>query len=180
MKRLFLLLLSLGLFGAGQAQIESAELTASGLTCSLCSRAIAEELKELPFIEKVTVNLAASGFNLAFKQGQEVDLDAIAQAVEDAGFAVSELYITAQVAERPVTVRNNTHVPFGTGQLHFMEVEQTSLEGTVRLRLLDEQFVPKKEFKQRQKETNYECYTTGHMGQGMQRHRVYHVTLASR
>ncbi|MFN9710156.1 MAG: heavy-metal-associated domain-containing protein [Bacteroidota bacterium] len=72
-----------------KAQIIRGELQAAGLTCAMCSNAIYKSLKTLKFIREIEVDLNRSSFNFNFKQGEEIDFDAIRKKVEDAGFSVS-------------------------------------------------------------------------------------------
>src|SRR4051812_48315307 len=97
MKWCFIALLSLiGI--ASQAQFTKASLQASGLTCSMCSKAVLKALQKVPFVETVDVDLKKQEYNMAFKNGAAVDFDALSKAVEDAGFSVSSLNVTANIS----------------------------------------------------------------------------------
>ena len=65
------------------AQIKSASLTASGLTCSMCSRAIYKSLLQVSTIKNVQVDIKNSKYNIQFKENVNVILDDIKKAVLD-------------------------------------------------------------------------------------------------
>lgn len=73
------------------AEIKKVSLVASGLTCSMCSKAIFKALSKLDFVEEVKVDIEKSMYIMTFKAGKKVDLDQIKLAVTDAGFGVQSL-----------------------------------------------------------------------------------------
>ena len=73
------------------AAIKKVTLVASGLTCSMCSKAIFKALSKLEFVEEVKVDIEKSMYILAFKTGKKVEIDQIKSAVTDAGFGVQSL-----------------------------------------------------------------------------------------
>ena len=92
------LFLMAGLFitaTSANAQIKSAEVLASGLTCSMCSKAIFKALSSLPFVDTIEVNIETSVYQLNFKKDSAVKIESIRDAVYDAGFAIAKLSITA-------------------------------------------------------------------------------------
>ena len=80
---------------SANAQIKSAEVLASGLTCSMCSKAIFKALSSLPFVDTIEVNIETSVYQLNFKKDSAVKIESIRDAVYDAGFAIAKLSITA-------------------------------------------------------------------------------------
>lgn len=82
------------------AQVQSVELVASGLTCSMCSKAIFKSLAALNFVADVKVNIEKSNYILSFKSAEDVKIDQIREAVYDAGFAIEKMQMTANF---PVT-----------------------------------------------------------------------------
>src|SRR5690349_21179107 len=50
------------------AQISNAKLVASGLTCSMCSKAIYEALQKVNTIESVKANIKESSYDIVFKK----------------------------------------------------------------------------------------------------------------
>jgi copper chaperone CopZ len=71
--------------------IKKVSLVASGLTCSMCSKAIFKALTKLDFVDEVKVDIEQSKFFLTFKSGKTVVIDQIKSAVADAGFSVQSL-----------------------------------------------------------------------------------------
>jgi copper chaperone CopZ len=93
--KLFFVACSFVLVGSINAQIKSAEVLASGLTCSMCSKAIFKALSQLDFVDTVKVNIETSVYQLSFKKDSAVKIEGIRDAVYDAGFAIAKLSITA-------------------------------------------------------------------------------------
>jgi copper chaperone CopZ len=93
--KLFLVACSFVLVCSINAQIKSAEVLASGLTCSMCSKAIFKALSQLDFVDTVKVNIETSVYQLSFKKDSAVKIEGIRDAVYDAGFAIAKLSITA-------------------------------------------------------------------------------------
>jgi mercuric ion binding protein len=73
------------------SEIKKVSLVASGLTCSMCSKAIFKALTKLDFVEEVKVDIEKSMYSLTFKKGKKADIDQIKLAVTDAGFGVQSL-----------------------------------------------------------------------------------------
>jgi copper chaperone CopZ len=71
--------------------IKKVSLVASGLTCSMCSKAIFKALTKLDFVDEVKVDIEQSKFVLTFESGKTVVIDQIKSAVADAGFSVQSL-----------------------------------------------------------------------------------------
>lgn len=71
--------------------IKKVTLVASGLTCSMCSKAIFKALSKLDFVEEVKVDIEKSVYILTFKSGKKVEIDQIKLAVTEAGFGVQSL-----------------------------------------------------------------------------------------
>src|SRR3982750_633164 len=95
MKLIIMILLAAFSSSAATAQFKSASLQASGLTCAMCTKAINNSLEELPFIKSVKADIKSSTFNIVFKDGGKVDIDQLKNAVEEAGFSVAKLKLTA-------------------------------------------------------------------------------------
>jgi copper chaperone CopZ len=74
-------------------KIQSAELMAAGLTCSMCSNAIQKSLTTLSFVESVEPDLKKAAFYLKFKEQESVSLALVRDKVEDAGFSIAALKI---------------------------------------------------------------------------------------
>lgn len=181
MKLLSILLLALGITFGAEAQYKKASLQASGLTCAMCSRATLESLQTLSFVDKIDTDLDNTTFILFFKPGADISIDAIKQKVEDAGFSVGKLVVTAGFKE--VKVQNDAHINFAGNTLHFMHVKDQVLNGDKDITVIDKDFVSSKQFKKFSTETSMPCYKTGMMGDCCKPEaspaskRVYHVTI---
>ncbi len=73
------------------AEIKKVTLVASGLTCSMCSKAIFKALSSLDFVADVKVDIEKSTYILTFKPNKKVLIGQIKSAVTDAGFGVQSL-----------------------------------------------------------------------------------------
>jgi copper chaperone CopZ len=180
MKTISIIILALGLSFGASAQYKKASLQATGLTCAMCSRATLEALQTLPFIDKIDTDLNATTFLLTFKKDVPVNIDAIKGKVEDAGFSVGKLVMTASFHD--VKVQNDTHVAFGGSTLHFMDIKNQVLNGDKDITVIDKNFVSSKQFKKFTTETTMPCYKTGVMADCCKpgaavSQRVYHVTI---
>ena len=67
--------------GWARSQVTSVELQASGLTCSMCSKAVLNALKEVPAVEKVQVNIKNQQYQISFRKDASIQLDALSKAV---------------------------------------------------------------------------------------------------
>ncbi|MCY7422752.1 MAG: heavy-metal-associated domain-containing protein [Chitinophagaceae bacterium] len=180
MKKIFVIIASL-LVIQSEAQFKQATLQASGLTCAMCSKAIYKSLEKLVFAEKIQSNIKESSFTITFKQNEAVDFDAIRKAVEDAGFAVANLKVTANFND--VSVANDSHVVVDGKSLHFLNVKSQVLKGDNVLQVIDKKFVSDKVYNKYAAATKMQCFTsgvmentTGKQGQSTAT-RIYHVTI---
>lgn len=181
MKTISIILLALGLTFEANAQFKKASVHATGLTCAMCSKATYEALESLPFVDKIDTDLDNTTFVLTFKAGVPVNIDAIKAKVEDAGFSIGKLVMTANFDA--VNVQNDAHVSFSGSTLHFMDVKNQVLSGDKDITVIDKDFVSTKQFKKFSTETSMPCYKTGMMGDccktntGAASGRIYHVTI---
>lgn len=158
--KLFFLILMLALLGqSSNAQFTKAALQASGLTCSMCSKAVKNALEKVSFVEKVEVNLKAQEYVLSFKNGAAIDFDALSKAVEDAGFSVSDLKVTADLSG--VAVQKDEHLKIGSQYFHFLNAPAKTLDGTTTFSLVDKHFVSAKAFKKWSAASKMSCVQTG-------------------
>jgi copper chaperone CopZ len=153
------------------AQFEKAEVQVSGLTCSMCQLATQKALKSLDFVEYIKPDLNKNIYVLTFKKDKSVNLDLIRKKVKDAGFSVSKLVATFNFDR--VAVSNDFHYNYAANVFHFMNVPDKTLNGSVRLTVIGNGFIPAAAFKKYAAETTYPCYKTGVMGNKT----VVHVTI---
>jgi len=162
------------------AQMKSATLTASGLTCSMCSKAIFKALQKVPFIKTVDADVEKSSYAITFKDGEQVVLDDVKKAVQDAGFSVASMQVTASFEN--TEVYNDAHLKVGGSTLHFLNVPKQVLTGDKTFKIVDKNYLSVSERKKYRKFTKMECFETGMMGsccpgEKSAANRVYHVTI---
>jgi len=162
------------------AQISKAKLVASGLTCSMCSKAIYEALQKVNTIESVKANIKESSYDIEFKKDAPVNFDDIRKAVEDAGFSVAKFQVTINFDN--VAIENDKHFSVDGINLHFLHVQQQTLNGEKVLTVLDKNFESSKDYKKYAQYTTMKCFTTGVMescchDKSMGSERIYHVTI---
>lgn len=180
MKKVFVIFLAFLALQA-EAQFSKATLQASGLTCAMCSNAINKALQALPFISSVKSDIKNSSFNISFKENENVNIDAMKKAVEDAGFSVAKLNLTGYFDH--LQVKNDQHVKVYGNIYHFLNVNDQVLTGERTLTVVDKNFLTAKEFKKYAALTKMSCLQTGKAApccvkDGIAANtRIYHVTI---
>ena len=181
MKKL-LLIAVIALFSVpAKAQFTRATLQATGLTCAMCSNAINKALQKVSFVETVKADIKNSAFLIVFKKDKDVEIDALKEAVEDAGFSIGSLQLTGNFND--ARIDKDQHVKIGKENFHFVSVHDHSLIGEKTITVVDRNFVTAKEFKKQCAATKMDCIQTGKAASccvkdGMtEGERVYHVTI---
>ena len=90
-KILITILVALLCHGVAPAQIRQVYIGVNGLTCSQCTRNVEMQVRRLPFVEQVDMNLEHTNGVVTLKADKPFKPEAIAQAVRDAGFSVRYL-----------------------------------------------------------------------------------------
>ena len=181
MKKLIVTVVIMMLFGNLHAQFSKARLQATGLTCAMCSNAINKALQKVAFVESVKADIKNSAFNIVFKQNAEMDVDALKNAVEDAGFSIGSLTITGVFHD--IKIANDQHVQIGKEEFHFLNISDQTLNGEKTLTVVDKNFVTDKEFKKISSSTKKTCLQTGKTASCCAKDnvapdtRIYHVTI---
>ncbi|SFD06096.1 Copper chaperone CopZ [Chitinophaga sp. CF118] len=182
MKKLsVIILMAIGLHFSANAQISKASLQAAGLTCAMCSKATLEALKTLPFVDKIDTDLNSTTFLLFFKPNVPVNIDQIKQKVDEAGFSVAKLVLTANFDK--VSIENDTHINYSGNTFHFINAKNQVLTGDRNITVIDKDFVSAKQFKKFSALTTMPCYQTGVMAGCCKTEgkttsqRIYHVTI---
>lgn len=145
------LFLSVTAFG----QISRADLGINGLTCSLCARSVERALLELDFIESVEMNLQQTQGTIIFKNDVPVHPDQIAEKVVDAGFSVRYLKMDIdlkkfrQISGGCYEINGRTFV--------LLVKPQPSAKSAITVRMIGEEFLPRKEFKKWDSKLNDPC-----------------------
>ena len=172
-------ILCVGLASTGQ--VTKVSLQASGLTCSMCSKAVKTALEEVSFVDKVQVDIKNQKYNLTFKEGSPVEIDDLSKAVEDAGFSVASLVVTATVEN--MKLEKDHHVKIGNSYFHFLNASGQQINGSTNFNVVDKKFVSEKEFKNFKGLTKMKCVETGKSesccmsGELVKETRIYHAIL---
>ncbi len=103
MTRFFAAILAVAMLSLSEPQSVAAQFKVfyfgvNGLTCSQCSRSVEIQLKKLPFVAAVQLDLEQTTGQLLLKDGVKVRPDAIARAIVDAGFSIRFLAAELQTA----------------------------------------------------------------------------------
>ena len=181
MKKIWLALIVLFVVGTSYGQFTKATLQATGLTCAMCSNAINKALQKVPFVASVRSDIKNSAFNITFKEGQEMSIDALRKAVEDAGFSVGSLKLTGNFRE--LKIEKDKYVEIGGEVFHFLNTSEQVLNGEQTISVVDKNYLSPKQFKKVTSGSNMSCVATGKAGSctmnnGMSPDtRVYHVTI---
>jgi len=93
MKKLLFTLLLLPLFTLGQDKVK---FVASGLTCSMCSKAVHSSLSNDKSILKIDPNLQTQEWNLEYPKG-EFKIEALKKKVQDAGFDITKVWLNGEL-----------------------------------------------------------------------------------
>lgn len=166
---------------ASMAQFSTASLRASGLTCSMCSKAVKVALEKISFVQEVKVNIKNQEYAITFKEGSQLEFDDLKKAVEDAGFSVASLKVTGNFND--LKIEKDQHIQIAGQNFHFLNGNNLSLNGSKTLTIVDKNFLPAKEFKKYSAASKMVCVQTGKAAaccakEGMETGgRVYHVTI---
>ncbi len=137
---------------AGYAQIQSASLTASGLTCSMCSKAIYKALLTVPSIHKVDADIETSSYKIEFKKNADVSPEAIRKVVEGAGFGVAKLAITASVPK--TTIEADTRLSLQGATYKFIRSNGKMVQGVQTFTVIGKSYLSPAEWKQYAKDVS--------------------------
>ena len=138
--KLFFIACSFWAFNSAHAQIKSAEVLASGLTCSMCSKAIFKALSKLDFVDTVKVNIETSVYQLNFKKEVPVKIEGIRDAVYDAGFAIAKLSITGDWKAK-TAIKDISFEDFGY-QFKWQVKANKALSSTQKVSILNKDVQP--------------------------------------
>jgi copper chaperone CopZ len=163
------------------AQVKKVFIQASGLTCSMCSRAIYKALQSVDFVETVDAHIQNSTFELTFVHDADVDFDKLKNKVEDAGFFVTGFWATMHFDN--LKIKNDSAVETTGKYLMFLDVADQELNGDKTVKIIDKGYVSAAEYKRKRALTTKECYKTGiddatGTENGSARgSRIYHATI---
>jgi len=123
------------------AQISKAEIRATGLTCSMCSNAINKQLRTLPEVVDIDIDLNTNMFTVVLKEGNTLSPKVFKENVEKAGFFIGSLVLTT-TAE---TVKQGPYILVNNASITTPEIQ---------IQVLDKGYVTEKEFKKLSKSLN--------------------------
>ena len=145
---------------ASYSQITKAEIVATGLTCSMCSNAINKQLKALPEVGEIAIDLNTNTFTVEFKKNNTITPQKLKQSVEKAGFFVGSMIITLTL-DHP-KLDNHSRINQDKNTYVFLDVEPNSVTAVIKAKILDKGFVTQKEYKKLLKSmAKYSTYTAG-------------------
>lgn len=136
MKNIILLFVLICFGYSSNAQITKAEIIATGLTCSMCSNAINKQLKKLPEIEKVDIDLNSNTFTVYLKRNNTISPRILKESIQKAGFFVGSMIVTLDL-ENPKIAENP----------NFIFIDAKSQKGETRFKILDKGYLVMKDFK---------------------------------
>ncbi|KDN56876.1 heavy-metal-associated domain-containing protein [Flavobacterium seoulense] len=128
------------------SQISKAEIIATGLTCSMCSNAINKQLKAMPEVEKVMIDLNNNTFVVNLKNNSLVTPQMLKSNIEKTGFFVGSMILTMDV--KNAEVKDNSSFKNASGTYVFVNPVEKTINETLKLKVLNSGFVTKKEYKQ--------------------------------
>lgn len=181
MKKIFIAFLLIIAINTVHAQFTKATIQASGLTCAMCTRAIDNALKQLSFVESIQPDIKNSSFTVQFKENEKANIDALKQAVEDAGFFVARFSITGRFNN--IAIKNDDHSEIEGQEYHFLNIKDQVLNGEKVFVIVDKNFLTPALFKKYSASTAMQCIKTGRAGSCCEKDglvagtRIYHVTM---
>ena len=142
---------------SGKSQLFQVFLGINGLTCSQCSRSVEMSLLKLKFVDHVEMELARAEGTVFFKPGQKVDLDKVAQAVYDAGFAVRFIKLEMDLSKNMLSGNCFNY----EGNYFQVIGKQNDIDiSNARFKLLGKNFLPNKEWKEVRSQLVSACTAT--------------------
>ena len=125
------------------SQISKAEIIATGLTCSMCSNAINKQLKSMAEVESVSTDLNTNTFTVTLKDNNAVTPNILKESVEKTGFFIGSMVLTMDLGNVQVAENQKVERPSGT----YIFVNNSTKTGPIKVQVLNDGFVTKKEFK---------------------------------
>jgi copper chaperone CopZ len=181
MKNIIIIFLVMMMGISANAQFSKVSLQASGLTCSMCSKAVKNALEAVPSVEKVMVDIKNQKYNITFKSNAVINFDELSKAVEDAGFSVAALKVTAQVPD--LKIEKDEHYLIGDKYFHFLNGYGKQVNGETTFTLVDKSFVSAKDFKKFSSSSKMKCVQSGKAAECCQKDditentRIFHVII---
>ena len=157
-------------------QISTADLQVTGLTCSMCSNATQKSLETLNFISSVKPDLNKNTFILTFKKDANINLDLVRKKVQDAGFSVGGL--TASFNFNQVKIDDKGQAVVDGNVYRFVNAKSKTLNGTVKVSIVDKNFISGSAFKKQATTANSDAYASGTGIVNGKKTRIFHLVLS--
>lgn len=142
--KFFLSITAIVLFSlSASAQIKSATLTAGGLTCSMCSKAVYKALQKVQSVQKVEADIDGSAYVITFRPGALMAPADLKKAVERAGFSVVRLTLTAEIPA-PLTASQVLQVQGSSYRI--INAGTETISGTRTFIVVDKSYLPDSEY----------------------------------
>jgi copper chaperone CopZ len=151
------------------AQIIRVEVGIDGFTCSMCALSVENSIRQLPFVERVEMNLNNSLAYIFFRKKKEISIRKISDKIYDSGFSVR--YIHAEYNFQNVTIEDYSIFKSGKDEYHFLGTGKTNLNGTYTIIFLNKRLISKKEY------THWEGWIKDDTRKNGKGENVYYVTL---
>lgn len=100
MKRIIAAALLAALFSTPAFAARSIKVDVNGMVCAFCAAAIEKRLKLLSATKAVYVDLSKKIVAVELKDGQDVELDKVAEEIRDAGYDVVKIGRSEQSIEQ--------------------------------------------------------------------------------
>lgn len=143
-KFVFSLLFSLAAFCV-QAQFTKVSIGINGLTCSQCSRSVEIQLRKLPFVKEVNMDLERTEGVILFKANKKVNIASIAEAVKDAGFSVR--FLKAEIERSDIDISEQGCFTLDGNSYNILRPLPLPGKPLLTLQFLGKNFIPGNELK---------------------------------
>lgn len=142
------------------AQISKVEIVATGLTCSMCSKSIYQQLKTISDVKDVETDLNTNTFLVTLIENSTVTPRLLKDKVEKAGFFVGSMIVTLPF--KNLIVEDKLTTLTQGMKLTFISPKVKLINNQTRVKILNEGFVSKKEYRKIVKELPKEDTTINH------------------
>ncbi|MFV8325259.1 heavy-metal-associated domain-containing protein [Flavobacterium sp. ZS1P14] len=150
------------------SQVSKVEIVATGLTCSMCSKSINNQLKTVPEVDSIAINLNTNTFIIFPKKGNTINPGILKERVEKAGFFVGSMIIT--ISFDNLKIENNFAIEKDGLSLIFVDTKTKILNGKTKLKIVDKGFITQKEYKKNIK--NLSKYPSDNMNHKEEYHLI--------
>lgn len=100
MKQLITLAIFATLFSTSAFAARTIKADVNGMVCSFCAAAIEKRLKSMSATKAVYVDLSKRIVAVELKDGQDVNLDKVAEEIKDAGYDVVKIVRSEQTLDQ--------------------------------------------------------------------------------